>query len=257
MGNLLNFVITWALTKQAQGELHLRIDDNDMQRSRDEFIQDILETLQWLGFSWDKFLPLQSKQRELYWSRLQQIPHYVCDCSRKQIEERGVETYDGYCRSRSIKHSSGLTQIRLLADTFQDDIVLWTKDNSASYHLASVVDDINAGVNLIVRGQDLKESTRVQLVLASKLGIYGNSFKDIKFYHHRLITGERGTKLSKTNQDVSLKAMRLSGRSVESIYVELGQLMGLENKTLSLEDFADVNFEEVKGLEIYPIPSKN
>ena len=253
----MNFTITWAMTKRAQGDLYLRIDDIDQLRTRTEYIDDIRETLKWLGFDWNKELPLQSIQREKYWSWLQQIPHYVCDCSRKQIEERGVDAYDGFCRLRNLTDSPGMTQIRLLSDDVRDDMVLWRKEDNASYQLASVVDDISAGVNLIVRGEDLRESTNLQKKLVLKMGLQGISFKHIKFFHHPLLTRQDGQKLSKSNHDISLKSLRENGHTSESVFAELGRQLGINNKTLRLDDFLEIEFEKLKGLEIDPTPSKN
>src|SRR5690606_31564256 len=159
------------------------------------------------------------------------------DCTRKQIEERGVDSYDGFCRERNLTYSAGDTQIRLLADKVTNDFVLWRKEDNASYQLASVVDDSSADISLIVRGEELWESTQLQLLLASMLGTQGLPFQDIKFFHHKLLSGGKDIKLSKSNHDLSLKALRESGRTPSSIFSELGQKLKIDGECSKLEDF--------------------
>jgi glutamyl/glutaminyl-tRNA synthetase len=76
------------------------------------------------------------------------------------------------------------------------DPVLWRRDDLPAYHLVSVIEDRELGTRLVVRGDDLRETTRVQRALAPYLGAQG--FVGATFVHHRLITGADGAKLSKS-----------------------------------------------------------
>ena len=89
------------------------------------------------------------------------------------------------------------------------------------------------------------------------MGLQGISFKHIKFFHHPLLTRQDGQKLSKSNHDISLKSLRENGHTSESVFAELGRQLGINNKTLRLDDFLEIEFEKLKGLEIDPTPSKN
>ena len=246
LGNLMNFTITWSLIRRQRGQLYLRIDDGDVQRTRDEYRQDIEETLHWLGFEWDKVLPTQSSQTESYWQWLQHLPHYACDCSRKSLEARGVmRGYDGFCRSRNLPYTAGLSQLRLHSHSPQNDLVIWRKENLPAYQLACVVDDLQSGVNLIVRGEDLRESSEFQKEIAQLAGKAGSAFHKIKFIHHPLLVGPEGEKLSKSKDDLSLKAMRESGKRPKDIFKLLGQQLKLGDETESLQDFLKIDWNKM------------
>lgn len=88
------------------------------------------------------------------------------------------------------------------------DVVLARKDTPTSYHLSVVVDDARQGITDVLRGQDLYAATSVHRVLQELLGLPAPLYR-----HHRLILGEDGRKLSKSNQDTSLRLLRLSGMS--------------------------------------------
>jgi len=97
------------------------------------------------------------------------------------------------------------------------DVVLARKDTPTSYHLAVVVDDAAQGISHVVRGQDLLAATAVHRVLQALLDL------PVPFYHHhRLILGEDGRKLSKSNGARSLAALRADGASPQDIRRQLG-----------------------------------
>ncbi|QDG75461.1 tRNA glutamyl-Q(34) synthetase GluQRS [Labrenzia sp. PHM005] len=98
------------------------------------------------------------------------------------------------------------------------DVVLARKDTPTSYHLSVVVDDARQGITDVLRGQDLYAATSVHRVLQSLLGL-----PEPRYRHHRLILGEDGRKLSKSNQDTSLRSLREAGIS----HAELRRRIGL------------------------------
>src|SRR5690606_16470709 len=128
----------------------------------------------------------QFQYLEKYREYLNQIPHYVCDCSRKNIQERcGDFHYDGYCRSRNLKYIPQENAIRFLnPNTVSGDFILWRREDIPAYHLTSVCDDEGMLINLVVRGIDLLESTQVQLELSKSLK--HDPLSKVKFIHHRL-----------------------------------------------------------------------
>lgn len=97
------------------------------------------------------------------------------------------------------------------------DVVLARKDTPTSYHLAVVVDDAAQGISHVVRGMDLLAATSVHRVLQQLLGLPAPHY-----HHHRLILGEDGHKLSKSNGAQSLKALRDEGASPQDIRRQLG-----------------------------------
>jgi len=229
-GNLYNFVLIWRYARLHQGSIVLRIDDLDRERTQTESIQDIFETLKFLGLDWDEGpRDLEDFERnfsqqlrmEEYFEKIKNLPHYVCDCSRAAIQARGFESYDGYCRKRGLSFSPNLTQIRFQSSEPKSDVVVWRKENLAAYHWVSVLEDERQKINLIIRGEDLFESSQIQKEIAKASGL--KTFSEIKFIHHRLLLNETHQKLSKSEKAESIKSWRERGASREDIFRELSR----------------------------------
>ncbi len=234
LGNAYNFLLTWLLVKQHRGVLWLRIDDSDAPRIRQEYVDDIFYTLDWLGISWDKG-PQQVEEQQRY-SQRQRIATYelslqklkdeqhvfACTCSRSDLANTLL--YPETCLHQHLpfeehawrmitpKHmvsyhdffSSTTRHIDLYQHMRHP--VLKRKDGIPAYQLASVIDDIDMGITAVVRGIDLELSTATQLVLAQQLN--KPSFNTIQFYHHPLLTDEYGNKLSKSQGSFCLREYR-------------------------------------------------
>jgi len=254
LGNAVNFIITWVLVRKAGGVLRLRIDDADGSRCRSEYVADIFRQLEWLALDWDEgpqgvgeFDRLYSQRQRFdrYRQLLQELQMaghaYGCDCSRKEIKARaGSTVYPGFCRQKNIS-DDGQAAIRLLVPSgtvipvgnkevplaaMMGDFVLWRRDNSPSYQLASLADDLDDDTNFIVRGEDLLASSAAQLFMARCLG--NNSFGQIKFLHHGLLSCPAGNRLSKSDKSLSLHAMQEQGVSPLAIYQEAAPYLGLD-----------------------------
>ncbi|TIO99323.1 MAG: tRNA glutamyl-Q(34) synthetase GluQRS, partial [Mesorhizobium sp.] len=92
------------------------------------------------------------------------------------------------------------------------DVIVARRDIPTSYHLAVVVDDALQGVSHVVRGQDLYAATSVQRLLQDLLGLPAP-----RYFHHRLILGSDGRKLSKSFKDTGLAALRQAGVSPQDV----------------------------------------
>ncbi len=241
IGNAWSFVLTWLLARNADGRLHLRIDDLDSDRYRPEYVEDIFRSLRWLGLDWDSG-PRTAAEFFAQGGQRSRVDHYAgflrplkndnpsapllyaCDCSR-ETARRAAEAlgrpgiYPGTCRNRNltinIGGSSAPTAVRILVptgtavfirDIFGDesmarpdlemgDFLVWKKDGLPAYQLASVVDDDELGVNLVVRGRDLLRSTGAQLYLAQCLGV---NLTQARFFHHGLFLDGAREKISKS-----------------------------------------------------------
>jgi glutamyl-Q tRNA(Asp) synthetase len=97
------------------------------------------------------------------------------------------------------------------------DVVLARKDFPTSYHLASVWDDALQGVTHVIRGEDLRESAHLHVLLQKLLGL-----PQPKYRHHRLILGEDGKRLAKRDQAATLRALRESGATPADVRARLG-----------------------------------
>jgi len=255
LGNAVNFLITWLMAQQAGGTLKLRIDDGDSDRTQAKYIEDIFCQLDWLGINWDEgpsgpddFARRHSQllRRERYRAVLDELIAtkllFPCTCSRKAIQEQSATgLYPGTCRERR-EPPPGEHAIRLAVPAelvipvgseavhlgaTMGDFILWRRDNQPAYQLTSLVDDLDDRITCIVRGADLIASTAAQLHLAALLGPTGAPFLTIAFHHHPLIPGASGQKLSKSDNALSLHAMREAGVTPTLVYRATARLLAL------------------------------
>lgn len=233
-----------AVIGRAAGERwQLRIEDLDSGRCRPEYVAGIFEDIGWLGLTIDGVPIVQSQRTHLYAEALERLKErglvYPCFCTRADIAasltaphgDAGA-AYPGTCRGladdpgrrATTPHSWRLDSAKALAmaglpswteqdgQSFQSsaadfgDAILARKDAPSSYHLACVVDDADCGVDLVVRGEDLRPSTPTQRLLQSLLGL-----PEPTYLHHRLVTHEDGRRLAKRDLAPTLAAMRESG----------------------------------------------
>lgn len=191
---------------------------------------------------------------EMYNDALQQLADdrevFACKCSRSQLQGN---SYPGTCTNKSIPLDTPDTAWRLYTDdrqislkTFNDVItenlpesmkyfVVKKKDDHPAYQLASVVDDLHFGVDLIIRGKDLYPSTLAQLFLADVLGV--PAFNSITFHHHPLLMEAADKKLSKSAGATSIKYLREQGKAAADVYAAIGHLMQTNLPVQRFEDF--------------------
>jgi glutamyl-Q tRNA(Asp) synthetase len=228
--------------RKGDGEFLLRIEDLDASRSRPEFVEGIVEDLTWLGLTWDREPVVQSQRVEAYRQALEGLRAqnliYPCFCTRADIVQVAAAphgdpglSYPGTCRGladdperrASTPHSwrldSGEALRRCGLPTWREDgrllnaaesdigdAILARKDAPAAYHLACVVDDAASGVNLVVRGADLRASTPIQRMLQMLLGL-----PEPEYLHHQLVLHVDGRRLAKRDLAPTLAAMRDNG----------------------------------------------
>ncbi|PPL01393.1 glutamyl-tRNA synthetase [Parapedobacter indicus] len=254
LGNVLSFALTAALAKQTGAHVLLRIDDLDQARVKQNYIDDIFETLEFLKLPWDegprtyadyKNTYSQIHRMQLYEDALQQLRQqghlFACECSRSVLFARHPDgVYMGTCRDKglSLDNPGYNWRIDTSGATLPPNMqyfVVRKRDGFPAYQLASVVDDVQSGVDLIVRGEDLRESTQAQIYLAGLLGY--DSFVSATFYHHVLLKGARGEKLSKSSGATSIQYLRKQGQTAEDIYQKVGQLIGISEVVSDWEQF--------------------
>lgn len=226
LGNAYNFLLTQKLVKEKQGEIFLRIDDLDATRTRDEYLIDIFECLDWLKLKYDTG-PKDLKDFKSSYSQNLRTTHYhdqmakldglfTCICTRSEIKNlspKGI--YPGTCRGEQLRFIKDENCIRYTYDSEDNlkDFVIWRKEDLPSYQLVSTVEDIEHSINFVVRGIDLIGSSIVQKHLINQF----SPDHKITFLHHPLITENDGTKLSKSEGAYSLKAMRAKDSSPNQI----------------------------------------
>jgi glutamyl-tRNA synthetase/glutamyl-Q tRNA(Asp) synthetase len=262
-GHIASALYVWGIARRYGAEVIIRIEDHDVQRSKQVFADALLHDLTWLGFvdSQTK-VSYQSQQRSRYENAIHTLADkglvYGCSCSRADVllmnlGRRGEDLfYTGKCRGAKIPLDAAHVVRFLLPDdsvVFLDklcgqqvqtpsqqcgDITLIDGKKNYSYHLANVVDDLADGVDLIIRGEDILGSTGRQLLLRRCLQPQSGV---PTYYHHPLLYEENGKgKLSKLHHSIAIGSRREQGDSPETIFAEVLWQLGLT------QDKTPVNF---------------
>ncbi|HEY7188162.1 MAG TPA: glutamate--tRNA ligase family protein [Vicinamibacterales bacterium] len=245
LGHIVNAIYTWGLARALDGRVLLRVEDHDRIRSRPEFIDALLEDLDWLGFRADlgrEPLLRQSERDEIYRGALDRLRErgrvYACDCSRTDI---GGERYGGRCRTLRLAEAPGrglrvridegpVAALDLLQGPIEQvpseqcgDLLVKDRDGHWTYQFAATVDDWQQGVTLVIRGADLESSTGRQVALARLLG----RDRPPIFLHHPLIVDADGRKLSKSAGDTGVRELRSGGMKAADMIGLAASAVGL------------------------------
>lgn len=283
LGNAFSFITTALIAHLEQASLLLRIDDLDQARYRQEYADDIFTSLRLLDIAWDEG-PADVHDLEQNWSQRYRQDDYsqaiqnlldtqqvfACDCSRKDIAAAGESSgYPGTCLGKGLDPYGEHIVLRMLTSgnpqpmrnwrqseksyhSLPDDMhhfILRRRDGLPSYQLASVMDDLQFGVNLVVRGEDLFSSTIAQLLLAKALG--AESFRETTFFHHQLLRADTGEKLSKSVLQHEKQLLRDMDRS--EIFMGYSRFLGLPKDYASLDELK----QEVTSGELLKIRMKD
>ncbi|MBL7815704.1 MAG: hypothetical protein JNL70_11890 [Saprospiraceae bacterium] len=264
-GNGASFLLTYAFAKAYEGDILLRIDDLDADRMRLEYLDDIFKTLDWLGIEWTEgpssvadFQQNWSQHRRLhiynYMLNLlknQKDLLYACECSRKQIKETTVNGfYPQTCRFKNLdfnqmdtawrihvpdNNTVSFSDLDLKTKTIQQtaffshcamgDFVVRQKNRLPAYQIASVADDAYFGVNFVVRGADLLQSTVAQIYITQQLK--RTDFSKTLFIHHDLVKTKEGDKLSKSKDATALAEWRYAGKTPENLIKQAAKWLNL------------------------------
>lgn len=256
-GNLRTAVAAYLFAKSSGREFLVRIEDIDTGRSRSDFAAQALEDLTALGLLSDERVVYQSQRHELYQAALEQLVQkglvYECYCSRADIAAAASAPhgkpgiYPGICRdlsdSERVEKRAALAAqgrkpaLRLRAPqgveyTVHDsllgpltgllhDFVLRRTDGDWAYQLVVVVDDMNQGVDQIVRGADLASSAPVQAWLTETLG-----GRPASYAHVPLVMNAQGQRLAKRDKSVTRPELNALGWSDQQILLRALETLG-------------------------------
>jgi glutamyl-tRNA synthetase len=253
VGNLRTALLAWLFARSAGSRFLVRVEDLDRQRVRPGCEEDQLTDLRAIGLDWDGPVVRQSERLALYDEAIERLGElvYPCYCTRAEIRQAAsaphgppVEGfYPGTCREltaaeRAEREAAGRRPaLRLRADGaavavedrvaghFEgpvDDFVVRRNDGAPAYNLAVVVDDAAQGVEEVVRGADLLDSTPRHVHLARLLGLEPPAYA-----HVPLVLGPDGPRLAKRHGSVTLADRRARGESDADVVAWMAVSAGL------------------------------
>ena len=208
IGNVRTALFNWLYARSNGGSFLVRIDDTDTERSTDEFKADIVNNLKWLGLNWDEGVDVGGSQgnykQSSRFNRYQEIAHEFVE-SGLAYEDDGAIRFK-VPKSQQIKFNDYVRGEMVFETDSVEDFVILRSDKSPTYHLASTLDDVDYGITIIARGEDILPSTPKHILIMQALDA------DIPdFCHLPLLFGPDGKKLSKRHGDTSVQSFRDKG----------------------------------------------
>jgi len=228
---LYNWLLARGCRSQPPCAFVLRIEDTDRERSTPENVEQIFEALRWLGLDWDGDPVFQSERRDRHAEVVEQLiaggHAYRSTAGPEQVKAykeahgnagfRGEDEGEGAVRLRM--PDEGTTVVRdvirgesAFENRLMDDLVIARADGTPVYHLAVVVDDLDAGITHVVRGADHFSNTPKQMRILEAMGA------EVPIYGHvPLLHAPDGKKLSKRHGAASLQELRDAGYLPEAV----------------------------------------
>ena len=243
IGGARTALFNWLFSKNQKGKFLLRIEDTDILRSKDEYYEQIISTLNWLEINWDEEPYIQSKNIESHINvantLLKNGYAYKCYCTEKELEEEKKlcltkkipYTYSKKCRNileednkksfvvRFKSKTEGKTVLRDLVqgdveinnNTIEDFVIL-RKDNKPTYNLSAAVDDYQMKISHVIRGDDHKINAFKQIQIFESM-----KWKIPDYAHIPLIHSIEGKKLSKRDDASTVEDYKKLGILPEAL----------------------------------------
>ncbi|HCK68666.1 MAG TPA: glutamate--tRNA ligase [Nitrospina sp.] len=250
IGGVRTALFNWLFARNHGGKFILRIEDTDLSRSTEESIQEILESMRWLGLDWDEGPFRQTERQEIYSEKVGQLlaagKAYSCYCTPEELDRKRSEAqkaglkpkYDGTCRNLSDVPKGAPSVIRFKAPlegsvvvedllrgkvvfdiTELDDLIIQRTDGTPTYNFVVVVDDSEMGITHVIRGDDHLSNTPRQCLLYDAL-----DYARPQFSHISMILGQDKARLSKRHGATSALAYRDMGYLPDAMINYLARL---------------------------------
>src|SRR5947209_2833176 len=256
IGGARTALYNWLLARGQGGALLLRIEDTDRERSTPENVEQILDALRWLKLDWDEGPIFQTQRAERHTEALGQLlasDHaYRSTATAEDVKQfklrhgqergfRGEPEETGAVRLRVPDTGETVVEdvIRGQArfpNASMDDPVIARADGSVLYNFAVAVDDLDAGITHVVRGEDHLSNTPKQLLVIEALGAAPPAYA-----HLPLLLGPDGRKLSKRHGAASVQELREGGylpEAVDNYIALLGAGFSSDEEIFSLDELA-------------------
>jgi glutamyl-tRNA synthetase len=283
VGNLRTALTAWLLARSTGDAFRLRMEDLDRVTSSPAHERGQRRDLEALGIDWDGDVWRQSERFAVYEDALAELDRhgrtYECFCSRREIREAAAAphgdegpVYSGRCRRLSERERADRRRQRAPAVRFRADpdplavddmvagrvegvpwdVVLRRNDGVPAYNLAVVVDDAAAGIDVVVRGDDLLPATASQLAIAGALGLGAPTYA-----HVPLVVGTDGRRLAKRDGAITLAELAAEGIDVAAVRAALAASLGLtgaDRSTSAAELSGRFGRDELVAAGRQPIP---
>ncbi len=248
VGGARTALYNWLFARHHGGAFLLRIEDTDVKRSTPEMTENILESLKWLGLTWDEPLIFQSRRLEIYRKVAEELVAkglaYYCVTPEGEEECIEIPPQEAANQKAAIKFRvprTGTTEFDDLIRgniSFENkdikDFVIFKSDGFPTYQLAVVVDDHDMGITHVIRGEDHIPNTPKQILIYRAMG-----WEIPQFAHLPMILGPDKKKLSKRHGAVSVLEYRKQGYLSEALFnflALLGWSPGEDREIVSREE---------------------
>jgi glutamyl-tRNA synthetase len=265
IGGARTALYNWLLARGPEGQrdgagpsvLLLRIEDTDRERSTPENVEQIIDALRWLKLDWDEGPIFQSERAERHREALEQLlasgSAYHSTATAEDV--RAYKERHGNDRGfRAEPETAGAVRLRVpesgetvvediirgqarFPNASMDDPVIARADGSVLYNFAVAVDDLDAGITHVVRGEDHLSNTPKQLLVFEALGA-----EPPRYAHLPLLLGPDGRKLSKRHGAASVQELRAAGylpEAVDNYIALLGAGFASDEEIFSLPELAE------------------
>ena len=243
IGGIRTALFNWLFSKNQKGNFYLRIEDTDKERSKDEYKEQIIQSLKWIGIQHDKNEYIQSsklkKHVEIANKLLENNFAYKCYCSEKEIEEEKKRSkqkklpyiYNRKCRDLKetpknidpvLRFKSKVEGESILKDLVQgevkienstiEDFIILRNDGTPTYNLSAAVDDKEMEITHIIRGDDHKMNTFKQMQIFKSM-----NWNLPTYVHIPLIHTSDGKKLSKRDKASTLDDYKKIGIMADAL----------------------------------------
>ena len=231
IGGARTALFNWLFARGAGGQLVLRIEDTDRERSTQENVDQILDALRWLELDFDEGPIFQTERAARHEEALARLiesghayhSHATADDVKAWKERnpgrgfRGEPESDGAIRLRVPDEGTTTVHDVIRGDTHFDhvhidDLVIARGDGSVLYNFAVAIDDLDAGITHVVRGEDHLSNTPKQLLVLEALDAAAPTYAHLPLLH-----GPDGKKLSKRHGAASVQELRDAGYLPEAV----------------------------------------